>query len=395
MIPFTRWMAAAILLVLATALSPSHAQDELPPFEDIFVTENVIRVEEPVQQTSDLQTVPLPESVEACDSGTVRFETTSLDERYVVYSGCMNPQSTNVFNIPIYLYDSQAGETQLLGNTPPYTIAAGSVWLDDEHLPLLGETRGAIGGTQRGLIIVDIADRSVVDVGSGPIRPPRRMGETPVYEWLDLSLAESNKFMAYNALTNEREVLFEVPQYPLMFDQNETRAYSNGPFMDGDPTLLALAYWPGGDHSVIHIYDLTTGESIYEYETKHADTAMYWVTDSRLFLVDTDWQAAEAMVIDVGETVETHTIDSVYRSIESIGLFFALSPDERYLLVQPDAQSIALLDLITLEQISLVQAIPEGYSLRFVWMEDSTLYAALSDGEQQVAKWYLQPNVDT
>ncbi len=371
-----------------------HAQEDIPNVDDIFAMENVILVNAP--STPDpLPQITLPSSVDPCPPhSSGRLEVVSPDRRYLVYGGCTFSQAHELLNIPISLYDVQTEETFNIGSTSLYTSVRVMEWLDREHLVLIGEARGAIGGTSRGIMIVDTLERKLVDVGGGPTRPPQLVPGTAIFEWIMFSFTEGNDYITYNVLTNERQKLFDIPHNPLIYDETSLQAFSNRSATNPHPDLMAVAFWPGGDRSVTNIYDLTTGELLHEQETDNKYTSAYWIDPPRLLLLDTDWRIPSAFIIEVGDdSVQTQTFNNIYINDDRPQVSSALSIDHQYLLLRPNDDQIDVLDLSTMQQHTLVNNYPDNYMLVFVWAVENTLSATLLNGREVINQWIFRLEV--
>lgn len=379
---------------LLLCVLPAHAQENAPNFDDIFATGKVILVNAP-STPEPLPQITLPSSVDPCPPhSSGRLEVASPDGRYLVYGDCTFMQATELLNIRISLYDTQTEETFTIGSTPLYTSVWVMEWLDREHLVLIGEARGAIGGTSRGIMVVDTVEQKLVAIGGGPTRLPRLVPGTAIFEWIVFSFTEGNDYITYDALTDERQTLFDIPHNPLTYDETSLRAFSNRSATNLQPDLLAVAFWPGGDRSVTNIYDLTTAELLHEQETDNRYTSAYWINSSRLLLLDTDWRIPSAVLIEVdGDSVQTQTFDNIYVNHERPQVDGVLSMDHQYLLLRPNDDQVDVLDLFTMQQHTLVSNYPDNYKLVFAWTVENTLDATLFDGEGVIARWFLRLEV--
>lgn len=380
-------------LLLLCALSV-HAQEAEPTFDDIFAAENIMLVNAP-STPEPVSPFTLPSSVDPCPpDSSGRLEAASPDGRYLVYGGCTFAQATELLNIPISLYDTQTEETFAIGSTPPYTRVWAADWLDSQHLVLVGEAAGAIGSPSRGIMIVDTAERALLEVGGSPTRPPDLVPATTIFEWVEVSFTEGSDYMTYNALTDERQKLFDIPSHPLSLDETSLRAASNRSAENPQPNLLAVTFWPGGDRSITQIYELVTGELLHEQETNNRHLSQHWINSSRLLLLDTDWRTPSALVIEVGDgSVQTETFNSVYVNHESRQVNAALSMDQRYLLLRPNDDQVDVLDLSTMQQYRLVNHYPSNDELVFAWTGENTLSVTMLDGDDLVAQWFLRLKV--
>lgn len=382
-----RFHVFLLLLVL-----PVHAQEDAPNFDDIFVTDNIIPVNAP-PTPEPLQQIILPSSVDACPPhSSGRLEAASPDGRHLVYGGCTFPQATELLNIPISLYDTQTGKTFSIGSTPLYTSVGLIEWLDSEHLVLGGEAKGAIGAASRGIIIVDTAERKLVNIGGAGVRPPHRVAGTATFEWVEFSFMDGNDYMTYDALSGEREKLFAIPENPLNLDVTSLYAVSNRSAANPEPDLIAVTFWPGGDRSITNIYNLTTGERLHEQETNNRYTEAYWVDSSRLLLLDTNWRIPSAILIEInGGHVQTQSIDNIYTNLEEPPqVSRALSMSHRYLLLRRQNGQIDVMDLASIELFPLVNESPRGYTLSLMWTTEDLLSAVLLNRDDVITQWFLK-----
>lgn len=387
--------------VLILAISMIFMQPDTPPFEALFV--NATHIEE-IPLEVEVPYAQLPEAVLArvseCEAlpEANGLPSVSPDGSYVVYFDCF---SLDVERYSVYVYETESGEVDTLGESLPDTeIIWVDRWLDDTQVALRSTTYSGTYGVDT-VYVGDVTQPdSLREIATQYVLSPRFEPDPARYVWVTDD-GQQHSVHSYNAASGEDRILFQRECVLLdEFGCATITAHENASFADGTAARLALLI--GTPLSIapkqLEVYDLANDELIYTAELMDIGR-VEWLDADTLVLHNVEYDLAAGTVdgrlVRFGsDGVEEMNLQRVY----STAGIDALSERNRQIFVWalgPDDGAVNVRDLTTGDEMPLLCAPPQGYIVYLEWDESApnTVQATIMDDAYTLlARWKIALN---